>query len=82
MKMKYIEVFGLLALACSIVQGSTNGRGTLYPFGIDTQLTCYQERKLANGMTRFEPEPIPRLGYGRRVMQGDNPRVFLPQDTS
>ena len=80
--MKYIEVFGLLALAFSTVHGTTNGRGRLYPFAIDTQLTCYRELKLASGMTRFEEEPILRLGYGRRVMQGDNPRVFLPQDTS
>ena len=80
--MKYIAVFGLLALAYSTVQGTTNGKGVLYPFGIDTQLTCHQERKLASGITIFEPEPIPRLGFGRRVMQGDYPRVFLPQDTT
>ena len=80
--MQYIEVFGLLALAFSTVQGTTNGRGALYPFTIETQLTCYQEVKLPSGLTRLKPEPILRLGYGRRVMQGDNPRVFLPQDTS
>lgn len=80
--MKYIEVFGLLALVCSTVQGTTNGRGSLYPFSIDTQLICHRELKLASGETRYVEEPILRLGYGRRVMQGDNPRVFLPQDTS
>ena len=80
--MKYIEVFGLLALACSTVQGTTNGKGVLYPFGINTKLICHQERKLANGEISFVPEPFPRLGYGKRVMQGDNSRVFLPQDTT
>ena len=81
--MKQILI-GLVALSvtCSVVQGTTNGRGLLYPFAIDTELNCHRELKLTDGRTLIRPEDPPRLPYGRRVMQGDNPRVYIPQDTS
>ena len=70
------------AFPCAVVQGTTNGQGLLYPFLISDTLTCHQEVKLLDGRTRIEPEPILRLPFGMRVSQGDNPRVYLPQDTT
>lgn len=73
-------LFGLVALATfSMVHGTTNGRGPLYPFSIESQLTCYQEIKLSDGTADIVAEPIPRLTYGPRR---SNSRVLLPEDTT
>lgn len=73
-------LLGLVALATfSTVRGTTNGKGLLYPFTIDSQLTCYREVKLSDGTVNIVPEPIVRLGYGQRM---NNSRVLLPEDTS
>lgn len=86
--MRYIGVglmVTVLAVIFSIklpVRGTTDGKGVLYPFSIDSLLTCYQEVKFPNGRTRIVAEDPPRLPLLQRVSQGDNPRVFIPQDTT
>lgn len=70
-----------LAFACNVVQGTTNGKGVLYPFEISETLTCHVEVKSLNGRVSYVPETPPRLPFGMRVQQGNN-RVFLPQDTT
>ena len=80
---KLLILIGLLGVAVfTVVQGTTNGKGLLYPFDISSTLVCHQEVKLPDGTTRIEPESPLQLPFGRRVVQGNNPRVYLPQDTT
>ena len=81
--MKRIAITVILLLgAISAVRGTTDGKGTLYPFEIDSLLECHVEFKTVDGESTTVLESPPRLPYGRRVRQGNIERVFLPQDTT
>ena len=81
MHVTFATVAGVF-LAVVGLSSATFPNGVLYPFGIDTLLTCHVDNPLAGleGQPATVPEEIPRLSFEQIVTQRGHPNIWLPGD--
>lgn len=79
----YSIVAGIF-LAVAGLSSAAFPNGVLYPFGINSLLTCHVDNPLAGeeGQDETIPEDIPRLSFEQIVMQDPHPNViWLPGES-
>lgn len=77
----YISTTAVIFLAVVGLSSASFPNGVLYPFDIESLLTCHVENPMGNveGQAEFVPEDVPRLPFEQIVMQRDHPNViWLP----